>query len=61
MGNVTVAEELAGTGELEDLYELNASENNPEDEDDDAEDEEDAGTKPEVIPHGPEPDVIPHG
>ena len=60
MGNVAVAEELAGSDELEELYRLDASESDPEDEpedddeqDDEDEDEDDEGTgiKPEGMPH----------
>jgi hypothetical protein len=55
MGNAAVIGELAGINDLEDLYELDASENSPED--DDVEDEEDddddegEGIQPEEIPH----------
>jgi hypothetical protein len=63
MGNVAVAEELAGSDELDELYKLEASESGPEDdedeeEDDDGEGEEDGedgegeGIKPEGMPHG---------
>jgi hypothetical protein len=42
MGNVAVAEELAGSDELEELYRLDASESEPEDEpDDEDQDDED--------------------
>jgi hypothetical protein len=60
MGNVAVAEELAGSDELDELYRLDASESGPEDEpddddeqDDEDEDEDDEGTgiKPEGMPH----------
>ena len=60
MGNVAVAEELAGSDELDELYWLEASESDPEDEpeDDDEQDEdedededEDTGIKPEGMPH----------
>jgi hypothetical protein len=59
MGNVAVAEELAGSDELDELYRLDASESDPEDEpeddeqDDEDEDEDDEGTgiKPEGMPH----------
>jgi hypothetical protein len=59
MGNVAVAEELAGSDELDELYRLDASESGPEDEPDDDEqgdedeDEGDEGTgiKPEGMPH----------
>ena len=55
MGNVAVAEELAGSDELDELYKLNASEPEPEPEDDDDEDEDDnegEGIKPEGMPQG---------
>jgi len=65
MGNVAVAEELAGSDELEELYRLDASESEPEDEPDDEpddedqddedqddEDEGDGGIKPGEMPHG---------
>ncbi len=56
MGNAVVAEELAGSDELDELFKLDASETEPEPEpdeegDEDAEDAEDA-EKPEVVPHG---------
>ena len=58
MGNVAVAEELAGSDELEELYRLDASESEPEDEpddeddqDDEDEDDEGTGIKPEGMPH----------
>ena len=60
MGNVAVAEELAGSDELDELYRLDASESEPEDEPDDEpddeenedEDENEEGIKPEGMPHG---------
>ena len=57
MGNVAVAEELAGGDELDELYRLDASESEPRraDEDEDEEDDEDEdeeGIKPEGMPHG---------
>ena len=61
MGNVAVAEELAGSDELDELYRLDASESDPEDEpDDEAQDDEDQddeheggeGIKPEGMPQG---------
>jgi hypothetical protein len=60
MGNVAVAEELAGSDELDELYRLDASESEPEDEPDDEpdddenedEDEGKEGIKPEGMPHG---------
>ena len=58
MGNVAVAGELVGADELDELYELNASETAPE---------EQGTEEPEVVPHeAPEvvphegPDVVPH-
>ena len=41
MGNVAVAEELAGSDELDELYRLDASESDPEDEPEDDDDEQD--------------------
>ncbi len=57
MGNLAVAEELAGSDELEELYRLDASETGPEeDEDGEEEEEDDEGeAEPHGIPHG-----IPH-
>jgi hypothetical protein len=60
MGNVAVAEELAGRDELDELYRLDASESDPEDkpddededEDDEDEDEGGEGIKPEGMPQG---------
>jgi hypothetical protein len=61
MGNVAVAEELAGSDELDELYRLDASESEPEDEpdeDDEDQDDEDEGEdegediKPGEMPHG---------
>ena len=59
MGNVAVAEELAGSDELDELYRLDASESEPEpepdDEDEDENDDEDENEKvikPEGMPHG---------
>ena len=62
MGNVAVAEELAGSDELDELYRLDASESEPEDgpddepDDDENEDEDEdegkEGIKPEGMPHG---------
>ena len=57
MGNVAVAEELAGIDELDELYRLDASEPEPEpepepDEDEDATDEDDEKSEPEAMPHG---------
>jgi len=60
MGTVAVAEELAGSDELDELYRLDASESEPEDAPEDDEDEPDEddegegeeGIKPEGMPHG---------
>jgi hypothetical protein len=54
MGNVAVAEELTGTDELEELYELDASESHPEDDDEEEEDDDDEeeDKEPDEIPHG---------
>jgi len=58
MGNLAVAEDLAGSDELDELYRLDDSETDPEPEDDDEDDEEDEdegegeGVKPEGMPQG---------
>jgi hypothetical protein len=55
MGNVAVAEELAGSDELRELCRLDASESEPEpepDEDQDDTDEGDEEFEPEGMPHG---------
>jgi hypothetical protein len=53
MGNAAVAELLADTEDLDELYKLSASETEPEDDedddDDDDEDDEDEA-KPDVMP-----------
>lgn len=53
MGNLAVAEELLGSDELDELYKLNASESDPEndDADDDDEDGDDEDVEPQGIPH----------
>jgi hypothetical protein len=60
MGTAVVAEELLGAGELDELYQLDASETEPEpepedDEDDDEDDKDEGGDeggmKPEGMPH----------
>jgi hypothetical protein len=52
MGNLAVAEELLGSDELDELYELNASDTEPDDEDDEEGDDEDhEGLEPDVMPH----------
>jgi hypothetical protein len=47
MGNLVVAEELAGSDELDELFKLNAS--GPED--DEEEEEEEEEEEPEGLPH----------
>jgi hypothetical protein len=51
MGNLAVAEELAGSDELDELFKLNATETEPEDEEEDEDEDEDDGIKPEEFPH----------
>jgi hypothetical protein len=58
MGTAVVPEELPGAGELDELYQLDASETEPEPEDDEDDDEDDkdeggdeGGMKPEGMPH----------
>lgn len=52
MGNLAVAEELAGSDELEELYRLDASDTEPEeDEEDEAEEPEEEEMEPRGIPH----------
>ena len=55
MGNIAVAEVLAGTEDLDELYKLSASETEPEpeddeDEDEDEDDEDDDEIKPDDMP-----------
>lgn len=51
MGNAAVAEVLASTEDLDELYKLSASETEPEDdEDDEDEDDDEDGLKPDVMP-----------
>lgn len=60
MGNLAVAEELAGSDELDEFYRLDASESEPEDDDEDDDedenedenDEEDEDVEPEEFPQG---------
>jgi hypothetical protein len=54
MGNLAVAEELAGSDELDELYKLDLSETEPEDdeEDDNDEDDNDEDVEPKEMPHG---------
>jgi hypothetical protein len=52
MGNLAVAEELAGSDELEELYRLDASDTEPEeDEEDEEEEPEEEEMEPRGIPH----------
>ena len=52
MGNPALAKELAGSDEFDKLYELEASESEPEEEDDgDDGEEEHGGVEPENAPH----------
>lgn len=52
MGNLAVAEELAGSEELEELYRLDATEPEPEEEEEETEkEEEEPEAKPGGIPH----------
>jgi hypothetical protein len=65
MGNAVVIEELAGSDELDELYRLDASESDPEDEpenDQDAADEDEAeeGAEPWGMPHPIKPEGMPH-
>jgi hypothetical protein len=51
MGNAAVAEVLPGTEDLDELYNLSASETEPEDDEDDKDDDEDGDeVKPDVMP-----------
>jgi hypothetical protein len=55
MGNAALAEELSSLDELDELYRLDASESEPEDEDEDlGGDDKDDGEEmhPENMPHG---------
>jgi hypothetical protein len=63
MGNAPVVGELAGAGELEELFELDASESGPEDDEDDGEfDDEDEDDEAGEDDGGPlDPREIPHG
>jgi hypothetical protein len=62
MGNAPIAGELASADELEELFELDASETGPEDDEDDDEfDDEDGDGDDEDGDEGLEPEEIPHG
>jgi hypothetical protein len=62
MGNAATAEEMPGTGELDELFRLSASESSPEDDGDDededdlAEDDDDDEDEEEI-----HPDDMPQG
>jgi hypothetical protein len=49
MGNAAVAEVLADSEDLDELYKLSASETEPEDDDDDDDDDDDED-EPDVMP-----------
>jgi hypothetical protein len=60
MGNVAFAEDLAGIDELDELYELNASEPEPEPDDmPHVEPDDMPHVEPDDMPHV-EPDDMPH-
>jgi len=70
MRNTALVEELAGSGELEELFRLDASESGPEDDEDDGEsdddefddeDDEDGQDDEDEDDEGLDPDEIPHG
>lgn len=67
MGTVTVAEELAGRDELEELWKLDASESAPEEDDGEDADDTDTDTDTDVDEDDEdggepfEPKDIPHG
>jgi hypothetical protein len=50
MGNAAVAEDLAGTEDLDELYKLSASEAEPEDDEDDEDDDDEDDDEPEIMP-----------
>jgi hypothetical protein len=52
MGNLALAEELAGRDELDELYKLDLSETEPEDDEDEDDEDDDEEEEPEEIPHG---------
>ena len=54
MGNAAVAEVLADTEDLDELYKLSASETEPEDDEDDDDDDDD-----DVDEDEDEPDIMP--
>jgi len=58
MGNAAVAEELPSLDELEELYQLDASESEPEDDDEDDDDDLDDDDEDDDEEH---PDNMPQG
>jgi hypothetical protein len=52
MGNLAVAEDLAGSDELEELYQLDLSDTEPDDDDEDDDEDEDDDLEPEEMPQG---------
>lgn len=50
MGNAAVAEVLADTEDLDELYKLSASETEPEDDEDDDDDDDEDGDEPDIMP-----------
>ncbi len=60
MADVAVAEELAGSGELEELWKLNASETEYEDDDEEYDDDEDDEDEDEDEDDEEEPEDMPH-
>ncbi len=59
MGNAAVAEFLADTEDLDELYKLSASETEPEDDEDDEDEDEDDEDEDEGDDEGVKPDVMP--
>jgi hypothetical protein len=51
MGNLAVAEELAGSDELEELYRLDASETGPEEDEEEEPEEAEEEEEPRGMPH----------
>jgi hypothetical protein len=61
MSNSAVAEKLPGAEELDELYRLDASETNPEDEPGDGgEGDDEGGAQPDEMPHPIPPEEMPH-
>jgi hypothetical protein len=51
MADLGLAEEVAGSEELDEFYKLEGSESEPEEEDDEDGEEEHGGVEPENTPH----------